>query len=206
MSHTHPLGNDEKRNTEFDYLEKAVSNLLIERRLISDPEIWAQIDDMESRSSEAGARLVSLAWTDHEFRNRLLSNPIETIKGEGIKYDASHDLRILPASDDVHYVIVCTLCSCYPRALLGLPPSWYKSKAYRSRVVREPREVLAEFGTHLSSNTQVRVVDSTADMRYFVLPMRPIGTEEYDLNKLARLVSRDVLIGMRLPQEGVFHG
>ena len=145
-----------------------------------------------------GAKIVARAWVDPAYKMRLLANGTEAIKEFGLDMGALH-LVVVENTDKVHNMIVCTLCSCYPRAVLGLPPSWYKSREYRSRAVYEPRKVLAEFGTHLSGDTEVRVHDSTADMRYLVLPQRPKGTEHMTEDELAALVTRDSMIGVSLP-------
>jgi nitrile hydratase len=142
--------------------------------------------------------VVAKAWVDPEYKKRLLANATAACEELGLEIPALK-LVAVENTPQVHNVIVCTLCSCYPRVLLGIPPDWYKSRAYRSRMVREPRAVLAEFGVSLPETTSIRVHDSTADMRYLVLPMRPAGTEGWDEARLARLVSRDSMIGVALP-------
>jgi nitrile hydratase len=144
---------------------------------------------------------VARAWTDPTYKQRLLADGSEAIHEFGLDMGGTR-LVVVENTHDVHNVIVCTLCSCYPRNVLGLPPSWYKSREYRARVVREPRSVLTEFGTNLEGEVEVRVHDSTADMRYLVLPMRPAGTENMSEEELAGLVSRDCMIGVSLPQAG----
>jgi nitrile hydratase len=157
------------------------------------------VEAMDSRSPAAGARVVARAWVDTAFKSRLLANGTAACQELGIEMGPTK-LVVVENSRSVHNLIVCTLCSCYPRMVLGLPPDWYKSKAYRARAVREPRAVLAEFGTALSEGVVVRVHDSTADMRYLVLPMRPSGTEGLSEAELAALVTRDSMIGVSLPQ------
>jgi nitrile hydratase len=154
---------------------------------------------MERRSYERGAKVVARAWVDPAYKARLLANGSAAAEEIGLEVGPLK-LIVVENTPRVHNVIVCTLCSCYPRMLLGIPPEWYKSRDYRSRVVREPRAVLAEFGTRLPDDTDIRVHDSTADMRYMVLPMRPGGTDGWDEARLAGLVTRDSLIGVdRLP-------
>ncbi|MCL4105340.1 UNVERIFIED_CONTAM: hypothetical protein GTU68_055471 [Idotea baltica] len=163
-------------------------------------EIANQIDAMDSRSPSNGAAVVARAWSDPDFKARLLEDASEASREMGFDIGPMH-LIAVENTADVHNVIVCTLCSCYPRNLLGLPPDWYKSRAYRSRTVREPRAVLAEFGVILPDTTTLRVHDSTADMRYVVLPARPQGTEGMNENALAALVTRDSMIGTGLPHQ-----
>ena len=145
-----------------------------------------------------GAKIVARAWIDPAYSQRLMKDGSEAIGEFGLDM-ATTRLVVVENTRAVHNVIVCTLCSCYPRNVLGLPPSWYKNREYRARVVREPRAVLAEFGTHLPDDVEVRVHDSTADMRYLVLPMRPVGTEHMSEGELAGLVTRDCMIGVSLP-------
>ena len=181
---------------EYEVLEQAIRELLIEKGLLTAEQIQRQIDDMDSRTPMNGAKLVAKAWTDPAFKARLLSEPKAVIQEWGIDLDKSPELMIVENTTSVHNVIVCTLCSCYPRAVLGVPPAWYKKKAYRARTVVEPRAVLAEFGTAIPDDVEVRVHDSTADLRYMVLPMRPAGTEDWSEEQLAELVTRDALIGV----------
>ena len=141
--------------------------------------------------------MVARAWIDPDYRQRMLANGSKAAEEIGLDIGPLK-LVVVENTPSVHNVIVCTLCSCYPRMLLGLPPDWYKSRNYRSRVVREPRAVLAEFGTTIPNETQIRVHDSTADMRYLVLPMRPEGTESWSEAELARVVTRDCMIGVAL--------
>lgn len=181
---------------EFELLEQAIRELLIEKGLLTAEQIQRQIDDMDSRTPMNGIRLVAKAWTDPDFKRRLLAEPKAVIQEWGIDLDKSPELSVVENTPTVHNVIVCTLCSCYPRAVLGVPPAWYKKKAYRARTVVEPRAVLAEFGTVLPEDVEIRVHDSTADLRYMVLPMRPEGTDGWSEEQLASLVTRDALIGV----------
>jgi nitrile hydratase alpha subunit len=151
---------------------------------------------MDARGPHLGAQLVARAWIDPAFKARLLKDGTAAADEMGMEWDAATRLVVIENTPQVHNLIVCTLCSCYPRPVLGLPPDWYKSRAYRSRAVNEPRAVLAEFGTRLPEGVTVRVHDSTADMRYLVLPMRPKGSETLDEAALAALVTRDSMIGV----------
>src|SRR5690606_33543420 len=152
-------------------------------------------EDMDNRTPLQGARVVARAWTDPQYRELLLRDGNAACEAIGIDR-GPYKLVVVENTEQVHNVIVCTLCSCYPRWLLGLPPDWYKSRNYRSRVINEPREVLREFGTEIPDDMVVRVHDSTADMRYLVLPRRPAGTEGWSEEKLASLVTRDAMIGV----------
>ena len=208
MSHDHsqsgPHGHDHEHPTlpdraeEIGYhqrLGEAVRALLIEKGVLTADEVRRQIEKMDSRSPAIGARVVARAWSDPAFKARLLADGSAACRELGIDIGATN-LVVVENEPAAHNLVVCTLCSCYPRALLGLPPDWYKSRDYRARAVREPRAVLAEFGTVLPAGTTVRVHDSTADMRYLVLPLRPAGTEALDEAALAALVTRDSMIGV----------
>ncbi|MEK9662711.1 MAG: nitrile hydratase subunit alpha, partial [Alphaproteobacteria bacterium] len=168
---------------------------LIEKGIISAGDIRLAIDVMESRNPALGAKIVARAWTDPEYRELLLTDSDRAMLAFGIDMRPM-ELCVVENTDEVHNMVVCTLCSCYPRPVLGIPPAWYKRRDYRSRAVREPRAVLQEFGTEIPSNKQVRVHDSNADLRYLVLPQRPAGTEGWDAEALARLVTRDSMIGV----------
>ncbi len=189
----HPL-------TYWQQMEIALRELLIEKGVTTAAEIQSQIEAMDARTPANGAAVVARAWTDPSFREALMADASEATRGMGFDIGP---MRLIAVENtaEVHNMIVCTLCSCYPRNLLGLPPDWYKSRAYRSRTVREPRKVLAEFGVELPSATTVRVHDSTADMRYIVIPARPAGTEGLDAPALAALVTRDSMIGTGLPRQ-----
>jgi nitrile hydratase len=181
-------------------LEQAIRELLDEKGVVTSAQISQQIDLQDSRTPSLGAKVVAKAWVNAEFKRELLSKPLETINQFfNLSISTPLELVVLENTPDVHNIVVCTLCSCYPRMLLGIPPAWYKSTDYRSRVVIEPRVVLAEFGTQISDKTEVRVSDSTADIRYIVLPMRPLGTDGLTELQLEGLVTRDAMIGTALP-------
>lgn len=179
-------------------MQAAVEELLILRGDITRADVDQQIAAMDARDYRRGSKVVARAWTDAAYQARLIADPRGACTELGLELGPTH-LIVLPNTPSTHNVVVCTLCSCYPRMLLGVPPHWYKSREYRSRVVREPRAVLAEFGTTLPAGVEIRVHDSTADMRYMVLPMRPAGTEDWNEERLAAIVTRDSLIGVGLP-------
>jgi Nitrile hydratase, alpha chain len=180
----------------FDMLETALEELLLERRLILPGEIRRQIDVLDSRTPALGARVVARAWTDPEFRSRLLADGRGACEELGVTFYDDTGLVVLENTATVHNLVVCTLCSCYPRPVLGLPPDWYKLKPYRARAVVAPRALLAEFGTVIADNVEVRVTDSTSALRFLVLPLRPDGTCDYTEEQLAALVTRDAMIGV----------
>jgi nitrile hydratase len=184
----------------FQLMEVTLRELLVEKGLITEEQVTKQVDDMRSRTPERGARVVAKAWADVDFRKKLIENGTSACEALGLDV-APMRLVVVENTPQVHNVIVCTLCSCYPRPLLGIPPEWYKSRSYRSRMVSEPRAVLNEFGLKIGEEIQIRVHDSTADMRYMVLPMRPAGTEGWSEEQLAALVNRDSMIGVALPME-----
>jgi len=185
----------------FQLMEVSLRELLVEKGVLTDAQVNAEVAAMRARTPERGARVVARAWVDAAFKESLLKNGTAACEELGLEIPALK-LVAVENTPQVHNAIVCTLCSCYPRVLLGLPPDWYKSRNYRSRMVREPRAVLAEFGLKLSGKTQIRVHDSTADMRYIVLPMRPKGTEGWDEARLASIVTRDCMIGVAVPRAG----
>ena len=196
----HPYRAD--NDTPLSYwqrMEIAVRELLIEKGHLSLAEVAAQIDAMDARSPANGAAVVARAWTDPAFKGRLLDNASQACRDMGFDIGPLH-LIAVENTPQTHNMIVCTLCSCYPRNLLGLPPDWYKTREYRARAVREPRAVLREFGVDLPDSTTIRVHDSTADMRYMVLPARPAGTDTMTQEQLAALVTRDSMIGTGLPK------
>ncbi|MDR6264272.1 nitrile hydratase subunit alpha [Roseobacter sp. N2S] len=194
----HPYRPDQDHKlTRWQAMEIAMRELLIEKKIVTAAEITATVEQMDRRSPADGAKVVARAWVDPAFKTRLLQDGTEAIKELGIEPGVLK-LIAVENSPQIHNVVVCTLCSCYPRNLLGLPPDWYKQRAYRSRVVKTPRKVLAEFGLTLPADIIVRVHDSTADMRYLVIPNRPEGTEALDETALAGLVSRDAMIGVAL--------
>ncbi len=183
----------------FQLMEVTLRELLVEKGLITEEQVNATLEDMRRRTPERGARVVARAWVDEGFRKRLLENGSKACEALGLDVPALK-LVVVENTPQVHNVIVCTLCSCYPRMLLGIPPDWYKSRNYRSRMVREPRRVLAEFGLEIPEKMTIRVHDSTADMRYMVLPLRPPGTEGWSEERLAALVSRNAMIGVAMAQ------
>ena len=178
---------------------RALEELLVEKGLISREDVRRGIDWLVSRTPGDGARLVARAWVDDDFKSRLLADARAAALELRLDPGSSPVVLALENTEDVHHLVVCTLCSCYPRALLGPPPDWYKSLPYRSRAVSDPRGVLAEFGVELEDDVEVRVVDSTADVRYLVIPRRPPGTESLSEEELAGLVSRDSMIGVAQP-------
>jgi nitrile hydratase len=183
----------------FQLLEVSLRELLVEKGIVSEEQVSAEVENMRERTPERGARVVARAWTDRPFKARLLENGTRACEELGLEVPALK-LVVVENTPQVHNVIVCTLCSCYPRMLLGIPPDWYKSRAYRSRTVREPRAVLEEFGLRIAPQVRIRVHDSTADMRYLVLPMRPPGTEGWGEARLASIVTRDCMIGVAVPR------
>jgi nitrile hydratase len=183
----------------FQLMEVSLRELLVEKGVLTDEQVDAEVEDMRRRTPERGAKVVARAWVDSDFRKRLLENGTKACEELGLDIPALK-LVVVENTPRVHNAIVCTLCSCYPRMLLGIPPDWYKSRNYRSRMVREPRQVLSEFGLVLSEKIQIRVHDSSADMRYMVLPMRPAGTEGWSEERLAALVNRDSMIGVAVPK------
>ena len=175
----------------------ALESLLIERGLITSDVVDAVVETYERDVGPLnGAGVVARAWADPEYRGRLLADGTAAIGELGYGGAEGEHLVVLENTAEVHNLVVCTLCSCYPWPVLGLPPTWYKSFAYRARAVREPRAVLAEFGTTLADDVEVRVWDSSAEVRYLVLPLRPAGTDDLDETALAALVTRDHMIGV----------
>ena len=198
--HSPPAPDDADHYDRYEVLlQTAIRQLLDEKGIISADELHRQIDYQDSLTPAIGGKIVARAWVDPTFKKKLIESPLETIN-QFFELDITTplDLVVLENTPQVHNVVVCTLCSCYPRMLLGIPPAWYKSLDYRSRVVIEPRKVLAEFGTHLPDDMEVRVSDSTADLRFLVLPARPAGTDEMSEADLAELVTRDAMIGTSL--------
>ncbi len=179
---------------------RAIEALLIEKGILTKEDVRRQIEYMEARSPANGARLVARAWVDPDFKARLLSDTKAAAAELGIDASGPVEFVTLENTPEVHNLIVCTLCSCYPRAILGRPPDWYKSFNYRSRAVFEPRAVMKEFGLEVPENVRVAVHDSSADVRYMVLPMRPPGTEDMSEEELAELVTRDCLVGTDVPR------
>jgi nitrile hydratase len=197
--HEHPTQPDleDQPIGYYQVMTEALGEVLVDKGVITAYELRRQVEYKDSREPAVGAKLIARAWVDPEFKRRLLDD----VNGAAAEFDIDAGdipIRAVENTGQVHNVIVCTLCSCYPRSLIGLPPDWYKSRAYRSRTVREPRQVLAEFGTEISDDVEVRVHDSTAELRYLVLPRRPAGSEDMAEDELADLVGRDSMIGVSL--------
>ncbi|MBY0438359.1 MAG: nitrile hydratase subunit alpha [Burkholderiales bacterium] len=206
--HAHPDGVDphapapdfgDERSRWFEVASDVMRDMLIEQNVFAAREVRKQIELMESKTIQLGGKLVARAWVDPAFRKTLLTDGKAAAAALGIPVTEA-SLTVVEDTPAVRNVIVCTLCSCYPRSLLGQPPAWYRNKAYRSRVVREPRKVLAEFGSVVPDDVEVHVHDSNADLRFIVLPMRPAGTEKMSEAELAALVTRDSLIGVAPPR------
>jgi len=197
--HPHPREADEGPPCEHEIMSRAMQELLEEKGLLSAEEIRRRMELFEQEYPQRGSRVVAHAWADPAFRKRLLEDGKAACAEWGLDLEADR-LIALENTPQVHNVVVCTLCSCYPRALLGMPPTWYKSENYRRRVVREPRAVLKEFGTVLPESVAIRVHDSNADMRYVVVPLRPAGTEGWTEEQLASILTRDTLVGVALPR------
>jgi len=180
---------------------KAVETLLLNKGLIDSKTLDELIDTYENRiGPKNGAKVVAKAWVDPEYKKRLLNDATSAIRELSYQGRQGENMVVVENTPETHNVIVCTLCSCYPWPVLGIPPTWYKSDEYRSRTVREPRKVLQEFGLELDLNTQIKVWDSTSEMRYLVLPMRPVGTEHLSENELESLITRNSMIGTGLPE------
>ena len=181
---------------------KAVETLLLNKGLIDSKTLDELIDTYENRiGPKNGANVVAKAWVDPEYKKRLLIDATSAIRELSYQGRQGENMVVVENTPEIHNVIVCTLCSCYPWPVLGIPPTWYKSDEYRSRTVREPRKVLLEFGLPLDPKVQIKVWDSTAEIRYLVLPMRPKGTENMNESELAELVTRNSMIGTGLPKE-----
>ena len=192
--HPHAAIDQTEPQGHYQYLADAVRELLIEKGVFTADEMRRAIEAMDARTPAQGARVVARAWVDPAYKARLLADGTAAVEELGIDMGPTK-LVVVENTPNVHNVIVCTLCSCYPRALLGMSPAWYKSGNYRARIVREPRRVLREFGVLLGDDVEVRVHDSTAELRYMVLPQRPRGTADWTEEQLASLVTRDSLIG-----------
>ncbi len=190
---------DQNDAGHYEVMAEALRELLIEKGVVTADEIRENLEFMDSRGVHLGARVVAKAWADPEYKKRLMENGTAAVGELNIPM-GDVELVVVENTADVHNIIVCTLCSCYPRTILGLPPDWYKSRNYRSRVVNEPRAVLREFGTEIADSVAVRVHDSNADMRYLVLPARPEGTDGWSEERLAELVTRDCMVGVSLPK------
>jgi nitrile hydratase subunit alpha len=196
----HPFQPDTEDSavSESQVMAQALQELLLEKGVFSADDFRRMNELLDTKNPVNGARMIARAWTDPAYRDLMLADVHKA--AAALDIDAGPAvIHALPNTPDVHNVIVCTLCSCYPTGLLGVSPDWYRSREYRSRVVRDPRAVLAEFGTDIPDDVELRVHDSSADLRYFVLPQRPEGTEDWDEERLAALITRDVLIGTTLP-------
>jgi nitrile hydratase len=201
--HQHPKAQgrdfDEGPPSEYEIMSRAMQELLEAKGVITAEQIRRRMEQFEQDFPHRGAKVIAHAWADAAFRKRLLEDGKAACAEFGVDLEADR-LIAVENTPEVHNVIVCTLCSCYPRALLGMPPTWYKSENYRKRVVREPRAVLREFGTLIPDDVTVRVHDSNADMRYVVVPMRPAGTEGWSEEQLAGIITRDSLVGVTVPK------
>ncbi|MPY70671.1 MAG: nitrile hydratase subunit alpha [Alphaproteobacteria bacterium] len=199
--HNHPplQPDDESPPGRHEVMTEAMRELLVEKGVLSADDIRAALENIDSWAPSKGAQIVARAWTDDAFRKRLLADGNAALAEFGIDSGGAK-VTVVENTDRVHNVIVCTLCSCYPRAVLGLPPDWYRSKNYRRRVVVEPRAVLEEFGLRVPDDRAVRVHDSLADLRYLVLPRRPEGTDGWTEEQLAGIVTRDCMVGVAEPR------
>jgi len=200
VSGHHPHEGAGRTTSPYAARIRAIEALLLEKGVLTEPEVQDGIAYMEARSPANGAKLVARAWVDRKFKALLLSDAKTAASELGLDPEHPAEFVVVENTPEVHNLIVCTLCSCYPRAILGRPPDWYKSFNYRSRAVREPRAVMREFGFEPPEGVEVIVHDSTADVRYMVLPMRPPGTEGMDEEELAGLVTRDSLVGVDVPR------
>jgi nitrile hydratase alpha subunit len=200
-THRHPpvQPDDTSPPNHYELMILAMRDLLIEKGILTADQIRRGLEMLDSWQPSRGAEIVVRAWTDPAFKGRLLADGNEAVADFNVDMGGAK-LTVLENTDTVQNVVVCTLCSCYPRAVLGLPPDWYRSKNYRARVVREPRKVLSEFGTQLPDDVVVRVHDSLADLRYLVLPKRPAGTEHWTKDELAAIVTRDCMVGVANPR------
>ena len=199
-AHPHPLQPDDVSPPgRYEVMIKAMRDLLVEKNVITADQVRRGFEALDSWQPSRGAQIVARAWTDPTFKRRLMEDGNAAIAEFGIDTGGAK-LTVVENTDNVQNVIVCTLCSCYPRAVLGLPPDWYRSKAYRSRVVVEPREVVRELGLDIRDDVVIRVHDSLADLRYLVLPKRPKGTEDWSEEQLAAIVTRDCMVGVANPR------
>jgi len=198
--HDHPGTTPDVNETGYyELMAEAMKELLIEKGVVTADDVRRNLEFLDSRDAAEGGKIIARAWTDEAFKARLLEDGTAAVAEMGFPMGDA-ELIVVENTDDVHNMIVCTLCSCYPRTILGLPPDWYKSKSFRARAVIEPRSVLKEFGTDLPGDKTVRVHDSNADMRYLVLPQQPEGTGGWSSEQLAAIVTRDAMVGVTLPQ------
>lgn len=206
--HNHNHSHDHKHENAHSHLPsdpelrvKAIETLLLRKGLIDSETLDELIDTYENKiGPQNGAKVVAKAWVDESYKKRLLEDATAAIRELSYQGRQGENMVVVENTPDIHNVVVCTLCSCYPWPVLGIPPTWYKSDEYRSRTVREPRKVLSEFGVNVDPKVKVKVWDSTAELRYLVLPMRPKGTEHLNENELAELVTRNSMIGTGLPE------
>jgi len=197
MAHDH----EHSELSETELRVRALETILLEKGYIDPAALDLLVQRYEKKiGPRNGARVVAKAWLDDAFRQKLLVEPVQTLASLGYTGMQGEHTAVVENTPTLHNIVVCTLCSCYPWPLLGLPPVWYKAAPYRSRAVIDPRGVLREFGVELSPETEIRVWDSTAEMRYLVLPMRPAGTEGWSQEQLASIVTRDSMIGTGLPR------
>jgi nitrile hydratase subunit alpha len=207
-NHHHDHDHDHKHDDAHSHLPsdpelrvKAIETLLLGKGLIDSKTLDELIDTYENKiGPQNGAKVVAKAWVDESYKKRLLEDATAAIRELSYQGRQGENMVVVENTPDIHNVVVCTLCSCYPWPVLGIPPTWYKSDEYRSRTVREPRKVLSEFGVNVDPKVKVKVWDSTAELRYLVLPMRPKGTEHLNENELAELVTRNSMIGTGLPE------
>ena len=207
-NHNHDHGHDHKHDDAHSHLPsdpelrvKAIETLLLGKGLIDSKTLDELIDTYENKiGPQNGAKVVAKAWVDESYKKRLLEDATAAIRELSYQGRQGENMVVVENTPDIHNIVVCTLCSCYPWPVLGIPPTWYKSDEYRSRTVREPRKVLSEFGVNVDPKVKVKVWDSTAELRYLVLPMRPKGTEHLNENELAELVTRNSMIGTGLPE------
>ena len=206
--HNHNHSHDHKHEDAHSHLPsdpelrvKAIETLLLQKGLIDSETLDELIDTYENKiGPQNGAKVVAKAWVDESYKKRLLEDATAAIRELSYQGRQGENMVVVENTPDIHNVVVCTLCSCYPWPVLGIPPTWYKSDEYRSRTVREPRKVLSEFGVNVDPKVKVKVWDSTAELRYLVLPMRPKGTEHLNESELAELVTRNSMIGTGLPE------
>jgi len=206
--HNHNHSHDHKHEDAHSHLPsdpelrvKAIETLLLRKGLIDSETLDELIDTYENKiGPQNGAKVVAKAWVDESYKKRLLEDATAAIRELSYQGRQGENMVVVENTPDIHNVVVCTLCSCYPWPVLGIPPTWYKSDEYRSRTVREPRKVLSEFGVNVDPKVKVKVWDSTAELRYLVLPMRPKGTDHLNENELAELVTRNSMIGTGLPE------
>jgi len=197
--HAPVAGQDAGPPSEYEIMSRAMQELLEAKGVVTAEEIRRRMETFEEEFPYRGSQVIARAWTDPAFKQRLLKDGKAACAEMGVELEATR-LIAVENTPDVHNVIVCTLCSCYPRELLGMPPTWYKSDNYRARVVRDPRSVLNEFGTVLPDHVTLRVHDSNADMRYVVVPMRPEETKGWSEKRLADILTRDTLVGVTVPR------